>query len=443
MKKNFFLILGLLSVFVFAEEFDSLIPSKMTITERSDYSVYIDGKYKGLSSREARLYLNAKTALPKTEYSGEAFVLQKTKHNQKKVLASLDKVLPIHFSLDLSEEPENPYQPQEFTKDEGYPLFRNFPVLPNRRFTEHDIGKKWQGKSTVAVKPDPERPVTRIPIYVEYEYRGITAHNERKVHHIKALFGVRYRGSDEAGDPEMTHSQGSRSVDIYLDFNNQPVFIREKIEEKFFYADNRRIKRRGFLLHFYTNSGKFIKGNSGTTLIAKNPVPSENDLNDKFPTEKEPDSNYSLEKKSNSDYPIVSNETPEFSEPEKIKPTKNFDVLKTERGTVLNLKNLNFVADKAILLKGEDKKLKEIASILKTVKAGFFMVEGHTADIGNYEEQKTLSIERAKLVVDELVKLGVSAEKIIYSGAGGEKPIAPNNTDEGRKQNRRVEITIF
>ena len=110
---------------------------------------------------------------------------------------------------------------------------------------------------------------------------------------------------------------------------------------------------------------------------------------------------------------------------------------------MLRLKNLQFEPDKAVLLKGEEAKLDEIAKILKKSESEFFFVEGHTADVGKPEDEKNLSQERAKTVIEKLVERGIPAEKFIYQGAGGTKPIAPNGTEEGRSQNRRVEITII
>ena len=140
---------------------------------------------------------------------------------------------------------------------------------------------------------------------------------------------------------------------------------------------------------------------------------------------------------------IPSQEIPLQKEKTEIKPNKDFEGTKTKRGTMLRLKNLQFEPDKAVLLKGEEAKLDEIAKILKKSEGEFFFVEGHTADVGKPEDEKILSQERAKTVIEKLVKRGIPAEKFIYQGAGGTKPIAPNGTEEGRSQNRRVEITII
>jgi outer membrane protein OmpA-like peptidoglycan-associated protein len=54
-----------------------------------------------------------------------------------------------------------------------------------------------------------------------------------------------------------------------------------------------------------------------------------------------------------------------------------------------------------------------------------------------------LSVERAQKMIDELVKRGITAGRFSYKGWGGQKPLGDNSTDEGRRLNRRVEITIL
>ena len=368
---------------------ENLSQGKILITERADYSVYIDGKYAGLTSRETRLYIS-ETRLGNEEaylYEGEAFVLQKTRKDGLKAALPIDSILPISFKFipeQDEEDIENPYQPQIFDEDSGYPLLRNFPILPETAFTPDDIGKTWEGKCTVVVRPKPEKTAVRIPVNAGFKYKGKTLLNGQSVHHVEAALGLRYKHSDMLGDEELMSSEGGRKTDIYLDDINRPILIREKIDEEFFYADGKKIKHRGFLLHFYS-----------------------------------------------------------YTVRAEIKPNKDFEVAKTKRGTMLRLKNLQFEPDRAVLLKGEETKLDEIAKILKESESEFFFVEGHTADVGKPEDEKNLSQERAKTVIEKLVERGIPAEKFIYQGAGGTKPIAPNGTEEGRAQNRRVEITII
>ncbi|UTC67772.1 MULTISPECIES: OmpA family protein [unclassified Treponema] len=410
-KKFFLICIILISCLSLLLGQENLSGGKIVITERADYSVYVDGKYAGLTSRETRLYMS-ETKLDTGDaylYEGEAFVLQKTRKDGHKAALPIDSILPISFKFipeQDEEDIENPYQPQIFTEDEGYPLLRNFPILPEKAFTPEDIGKTWEGKCTVSVKPKPEKAAVRIPVNAGFKYKGKTIFNGKSVHHVEAAFGLLYKGTDILGDEELIRSEGGRKADIYLDDTKRPIFIREKIDEEFFYSGGKKIKHRGFLLHFYSYTG--------IALVTNTPAQEA----------------HKQDRSSNGGKA-------------EIKPNKDFEVSKTKRGTMLRLKNLQFEPDRAVLLKGEEAKLDEIAKILKESDGSFFFVEGHTADVGRPEEEKILSQERAKTIIEKLTEKGISAEKFIYQGAGGTRPLATNSTEEGRAQNRRVEITII
>ena len=392
---------------------------RITISERADYSVYKNGTYAGLTYREAYIYLDEKAAVyngePAYRYEGEAFVLEETRKNMVGTAKKLDEIRPIAFTQSAHRGTDGTkIAALHFTQDTGYPLLRNFPTSPTQRLEQQDSGKKWTAESTIVVCPQQGKNPTRIPVLAEYQYIGKKKYNGTDTHYVRAVFALRYHGEDHLGDADMLRSEGSRTADIYLDDRNRPLFIREKIDETFFYKSAETIRQRGFLLHFY-DYGQHTVYNGGsvptTALLdhSKNPV------------------------------------KPENSNKERIKDKGDgiFNVQETPRGILLNLKNLHFVADKAELLHGEDKKLDEIATILKTLTFKTLFVEGHTADVGNKSTQHGLSLRRAKTVVDELTKRGIPSGVFIYSGAGGSKPIASNTTEAERALNRRVEITIM
>ncbi|WP_315449631.1 OmpA family protein [uncultured Treponema sp.] len=392
---------------------------RITISERADYSVYKNGTYAGLTYREAYIYLDEKAAVyndePAYRYEGEAFVLEETRKNMVGTAKKLDEIRPIAFTQSAHRGTDGTkIAALHFTQDTGYPLLRNFPTSPTQRLEQQESGKKWTAESTIVVCPQQGKNPTRIPVLAEYQYIGKKKYNGTDTHYVKAVFALRYHGEDHLGDADMLRSEGSRTADIYLDDRNRPLFIREKIDETFFYKGAESIRQRGFLLHFY-NYGQHTVYNGGsvptTALLdhSKNPV------------------------------------KPESSNKERIKDKGDgiFNVQETPRGILLNLKNLHFVADKAELLHGEDKKLDEIAAVLKTLTFKNLFVEGHTADVGDKSTQHGLSLRRAKTVVDELTKRGIPSGVFIYSGAGGSKPIASNTTEAERALNRRVEITIM
>lgn len=74
-------------------------------------------------------------------------------------------------------------------------------------------------------------------------------------------------------------------------------------------------------------------------------------------------------------------------------------------------------------------------------QAHYYLVVGHTDSTGNPELNKQLSEQRAKSVGSLLRSAGIPASHIYYQGAGSSRPIASNQTSEGRTKNRRVEIS--
>ncbi|GAB3658471.1 hypothetical protein GCM10028791_31440 [Echinicola sediminis] len=85
----------------------------------------------------------------------------------------------------------------------------------------------------------------------------------------------------------------------------------------------------------------------------------------------------------------------------------------------------------------------QLVGFLKDHPALKIRLEGHTDNIGNAKLNKQLSMERAKTIRDYMVKQGVDFERIRLRGLGGDKPITSNDTQEGREQNRRVEMVII
>lgn len=114
-------------------------------------------------------------------------------------------------------------------------------------------------------------------------------------------------------------------------------------------------------------------------------------------------------------------------------------------GVKLEMQELKFEPNLPILLPSETPRLDKVADLLKdAIKHNGYTISisGHTADIGNTEEQYRLSVERAKTIATEMIKRGVPENKITYNGFGGTKPVDTNSTDAGRAKNRRVEIII-
>lgn len=106
--------------------------------------------------------------------------------------------------------------------------------------------------------------------------------------------------------------------------------------------------------------------------------------------------------------------------------------------------DLKFYPDSPDLLPSEKQRIQLIAEKLKglLMDDGYtVLIEGHTADVGKPVGQLNLSIERTRTVMNELISEGLDKNIFTYKGYGGTMPIDTNETEEGRANNRRVDIT--
>lgn len=106
--------------------------------------------------------------------------------------------------------------------------------------------------------------------------------------------------------------------------------------------------------------------------------------------------------------------------------------------------DLKFYPDSPDLLPSEKQRIELIAENLKglLMDDGYtVLIEGHTADVGKPVGQLNLSIERTRTVMNALIGEGLDKKIFTYKGYGGTMPVASNATEEGRAQNRRVDIT--
>ena len=114
----------------------------------------------------------------------------------------------------------------------------------------------------------------------------------------------------------------------------------------------------------------------------------------------------------------------------------------TERGLLLTLRDVLFDFNEADLKSGAERQMAELASYLKTYSDRPIRIEGFTDSVGSDEYNQTLSERRAASVEAALVQNGVNEDRIDALGYGEAYPVAGNDTDTGRAQNRRVEIII-
>ncbi len=122
---------------------------------------------------------------------------------------------------------------------------------------------------------------------------------------------------------------------------------------------------------------------------------------------------------------------------------KNFLLDRVEVGAKVILKNIYFETGKATLKKESTIGLDNIIQLLQSNETLRIEVSGHTDNVGGLAANKKLSTNRAKAVVDYLVKKGIAADRLTYKGYAYSQPVTSNKTAKGRAQNRRVEFKVL
>ncbi|MCL2180125.1 MAG: OmpA family protein, partial [Treponema sp.] len=306
---------------------------------------------------------------------------------------AVDAIIPVHFEVnrDGSTEIEN---------DQGFPMLRGFPSFPNQSVTQ---GEKWRAPGNRAVDPFNLGRAVVIPFTAEYEYRGTENYNGTPVHRIFAAYGYNFR--NEIEPHPYARVTGRHRVDILIRAaDGLIIFMRDDLNITYTLAGGMVTEFRGFTITF----GSGIIPMDRDTVIA------------------------SLEDTLDIDPPaVIPDELPDI------------DLTPVPEGIKLTIRDIRFAADLPEILPEERSRLDLLAAALSRIPDRTFLVEGHTASIGRPADEMRLSIERARSIINELVRRGISAGRFVYIGWGGTKPIGDNTTDSGRRANRRVEITIL
>jgi outer membrane protein OmpA-like peptidoglycan-associated protein len=364
--------------------------TKYKMIEKTNFSKRENGKYLGYAYREVRGLLTlSPTHSNKIEYEGKYYVFEEMKKENRLVAGKIDKVIPARFTV-LA---DGTYQVPE---DQVYPFLRSFPV-----FTSQAVGKgeSWTAYGMRIVDPDREEKYTRVRFYCEYIYEGLIEYQGQMVHSIKAQYAMRYKqGDDPDGDKRLTRISGKHVVNILISSDSSsPLFMRDQMEEQYLYEDKRTLELSGFIITWFNDVVLLDKTNLVKTVI------------DDLDKSHIPD--------------IQVEERPE--------------------GVNLTLQKIHFVTNEAQILPEEKSRLDSLAKILKNIPNRTFLVTGHTTDIGPKDFLYELSTKRAKAIVDALLERGIPAERLLYEGRGFSEPLVPNDTEENRTKNRRVELLIL
>jgi len=105
--------------------------------------------------------------------------------------------------------------------------------------------------------------------------------------------------------------------------------------------------------------------------------------------------------------------------------------------------NVEFDTAKAVVKKKYHDNIKKVADFMKAYPETNAVIEGHTDNIGNEDYNVKLSQDRANSIRQYLIdNFGIDASRLTATGYGPNRPIASNDTEEGRQKNRRVQAVI-
>jgi OmpA-OmpF porin, OOP family len=121
---------------------------------------------------------------------------------------------------------------------------------------------------------------------------------------------------------------------------------------------------------------------------------------------------------------------------------KELKLIPIEAGAIVRLNNIFFDTGKAELRPESAPELDRMVTTMNENPKLVIELDGHTDNVGGNETNQKLSQDRADSVREYFISKGIEPDRVASKGFGETKPIATNDTDEGRQQNRRVEFLI-
>ena len=407
-------------------------------TERSDLRVYQNGKYIGLQSKIVSAFIIPDRSEKGLVYEGDFFVDQDTNRNKAQVALGIHEAIPSSFIINSDGN-------LTMLVDNGYPSFRSFPAFSSRKIKKGDI---WEAKAMRAVDLLSKGIITKMPIYVQYTYTGDDIQNGEEVYLISAQWATRYNTGgttiyvDWGGDKDLSYAQGGHKATIIVSKQTgTALVIRDSVDETFVYKDGNKYQYKG-TISLFTEYPPAIDRSKLIAALKRMELLDDEEAEKLLqrPVEKASVKEDTKSKTEKLKKQIEEHQAKQTSQTNKTAP---ISVDNTEAGIRLTIQNLQFKADSSELLPGEEKRLDQIAEILRLADGAQFLIEGHTASTGYEAGEMKLSKERADSIAKALAVRGISSERFICKGSGGKKPIASNETSEGKALNRRVEITIL
>ena len=122
--------------------------------------------------------------------------------------------------------------------------------------------------------------------------------------------------------------------------------------------------------------------------------------------------------------------------------TVDMTVQRIEVGKSYRVNDIKYATSSAAITKSSEYILDELITFLRENPTVKIRIEGHTDNVGRSEDNMALSNDRAFTVKDYLQSKGIAGPRLSFKGYGQTKPLASNETPEGRAQNRRTEFVI-
>lgn len=455
-----------------------------SLVERTNLRRYVNGKYVGLTSREVRSFVSpsepplmrfkAKGSVYENDqwYDGSFYVMEETLRNSQVAGAGIHEAVQSVFHISKNGQ-------LTMYKDNGYPSFRSFPAYTAEKVS---FGESWKAVAERSVDPLNKGVFTKIPMQVLYTFSGAETYKGQAVYRIKAIWQTYYdaQNRDFGGDSSLQKARGGHKADIIvLQETGEPILTIDNVDETFFWIDGTQVNFKGTITLFTefppafdsqrimaalnrvatvkggkTGTDKKFSGTeksvSGGTVAGSGKLTASGKKTgaDAVKTEKfvpdgifdNFDKNETVAKNTKN---TVSGEKTVLEKVDDVLPKNNIVAEEVSAGIRLSIRDIKFAPDSAQILSGESERLDEIAEVLKMAPNAQLLVEGHTASVGKPAGEQKLSEQRAHKIAEELKARGVKAGAFICRGFGGTKPVASNETNEGRAQNRRVEITIL
>ncbi|ARK12496.1 OmpA family protein [Fibrivirga algicola] len=104
--------------------------------------------------------------------------------------------------------------------------------------------------------------------------------------------------------------------------------------------------------------------------------------------------------------------------------------------------NLTFETNSTRITSESRPNVNDLIEIMNAYPSLQINIQGHTDNTGDAGANKKLSLERANAIRSALTSAGVSANRVTTQGFGAEKPVATNDSEEGRQQNRRIDVVV-